>query len=78
LNKPLVLNKDNLSIYESYSIENFLNDVLGNETYSIIKEKMRIIIQGFELDLDLPILFVYSNFTYMDNYLYITLYDKTK
>lgn len=78
LNKPLLLNKDSLSKYESYSIENFLYDVLGTETYAIIKEKMKIIIQGFELDLNLPLLFVYLNFAYMDNYLYITLYEKNK
>ena len=48
------------------------------ETYELIKEKMKIIIHGVEIDVSLPILFVYLNFAYMDNFLYITLITKNK
>ncbi len=78
MNKPLILDKDNLPNYEVYSLENYLIDVLSPETFGVVREKMKVIIQGLELDTSMPIFFIYLNFAYMDNYLYITLFDKSK
>lgn len=73
LNKPFILNDSHLSDYENYSLANYLNDYFSPEAYDAIKEKMKILIHGVEMDMNLPLLFVYYNFTHLDQFLYLTL-----
>jgi hypothetical protein len=79
LNKPLAIytEKENyLSYYAEYSLGSFLRDNLASGIYEMLVENTRIIIHGVEIDLRLPVLFLYMNFAYMDNYLYITFANK--
>ncbi len=71
LNKPFVLN-DGID-FENYSLQNYFNDYFNPEVFDGIKQRMKILIHGIEIDLNLPLLFIYYNFAYMDQFLYITL-----
>lgn len=59
---------------ESFSVENYLSSVFPAATYQMIRDRMYVLVHGVEIDLNLPVLFVYQNFAYMDGHLYITLY----
>jgi len=71
LNKPLVFNE--AIDLENYSLQDYLKDYFNPEVLEGIKQRMKILIHGIEIDLNLPLLFLYYNFSYMDQFLYITL-----
>ena len=62
----------------NYTLGDFLKDALKEETYDKIKEKCKIIIHGIEAEEKMSFLFYYSNFSYLDTFLYITFVDKIK
>jgi hypothetical protein len=86
LNKPFIIPTNNeecnkklynyLVDLSTYSVDSYLKDSLGEEVLEKIKESMRFIIQGIEIDLRLPIIFLCMNFICIDNYLYISLTPK--
>jgi hypothetical protein len=71
LNKPFVLN-EGIDL-ENYSLKDYFYDYFNPEVLEGIKQRMKILIHGIEIDLNLPLLFVYYNFSNLDQFLYITL-----
>jgi hypothetical protein len=79
MNKPFILGDYSFNHYENYTLDDYLRDYLTEEVYESIRDKIVVLIHGIEVDLSLPLLFIHSNFSYMDNFLYITLsYKKIK
>ena len=60
----------------SYTLGNFLCDVLTKNVYDKLKEKCKIIIHGMEIEENMSFLFYYFNFCYMDTFLYVSFVDK--
>jgi hypothetical protein len=72
INKPICCEEDiNYMTLEQYLFKSFGGCVCER----IISQK-RVIVHGMEMDLSTPISFLYSNFSYMDNFLYISLINK--
>ena len=55
---------------------NYLKTVLGENNYDDLKKICNILIHGLEIKEDMSFIFYYSNFLYMDNFLYITFVEK--
>lgn len=77
LNKPLVLTEEqklNTTELLSLTLEKYLEmSITSNQQLYKVKNESSILINGIEMNLKTPIMFLYLNFSYMDNFLYISI-----
>jgi len=77
LNKPLVLSEElkfNQEELLGLSLEKFLDlNINNNQALQKLKNESSILINGIEMNIKTPIVFLYLNFSYMDSFLYITI-----
>lgn len=82
LNKPLVLSEElkfNQEELLGLSLEKFLDlNINNNQALQKLKNESSILINGIEMNIKTPIVFLYLNFSYMDSFLYITINQKKK
>ena len=85
LNKPYNLmktdsldnnNDDYKEDLDKVTLQDYLIEAFSVEIVEVIVEKMDIFIHGLRLDLQTPLLFIFFNFCYLDNFLYISLSNK--
>lgn len=77
LTKPLFMTEEqkvNTSDLLNLTLEKYLEISINNiqQLYKV-KNESSILINGIEMNLKTPILFLYLNFSYMDSFLYITI-----
>ena len=73
LTKPIEVPQENIS---TFTIGNYLRNVLGENNYEELKKICNVIIHGMEIEENMSFIFYYSNFLYMDNFLYISFVEK--
>lgn len=73
--RNLPLERDFVDL-STVSLGDFLKEALKEEVFTQIKDSMRIIVQGIDIDLALPLAFASLNFSCLDNFLYISLVPK--
>ena len=77
ITKPLLLTEEvkcNSGELMNLSLEKYLEMGLNStQMCKKIKNEMIVLVNGIEINLNTPILFLYFNFSYMDTFLYITI-----
>ena len=73
LTKPIEISQN---AFSTFTMGDYLKKVLGNDNYEDLKKLCNIIIHGIEIEENMNFIFYYSNFLYMDNFLYITFVEK--
>ena len=73
MTKPIEFPQENIS---TFTMGNYLKNVLGESNYEELKKICNVLIHGMEIEEDMSFIFYYSNFLYMDNFLYITFVEK--
>ena len=75
LTKPIEISQN---AFSTFTMGDYLKKVLGNDNYEDLKKLCNIIIHGIEIEENMNFIFYYSNFLYMDNFLYISFVEKEK
>ena len=75
LTKPIEISQ---KAFSTFTMGDYLKKVLGNDNYEDLKKLCNIIIHGIEIEENMNFIFYYSNFLYMDNFLYISFVEKEK
>ena len=73
MTKPIEVPQENIS---TFTMGNYLKNVLGESNYEELKKICNVLIHGMEIEEDMSFIFYYSNFLYMDNFLYISFVEK--
>lgn len=73
ITKPAIVNKDNVN---SFTMTEYFKQVLKQEALKRVTETCEIIIHGMTVEMEMPFMFYYLNFSYWDNFLYVSFIEK--
>jgi hypothetical protein len=77
LNKPFLFSdelKTNQDELLNLTLEKYLETIITNSNFLLkVKNEGSILINGIEMNMKTPLIFLYLNFSYMDSFLYISI-----
>lgn len=73
ITKTAIVNQDNAS---GFTMTDYFKQVLKQEVYKRVIETCNIIIHGMSVEMEMPFMFYYLNFSYWDNFLYVSFVEK--